>query len=373
MDYAYNSSSDSKYKEGISIQKSVVIDGKGFTLDSTNQAKLFDVKSNGNLTLKNIVLINNNPVTASGIKNAGNLTFDNVTFTTQKQSTGGTFNAAIVNEGTFTIINSNFKDSFINSTGSIFYVYGLLIKNSGNLSIENTNFTNNGIFARASTVQIQGGLIYNSRNLSLNRVTMNNSYIRVNATISGFFGFILGISDSSNISVNSSHFENSLVANDAKTNNAMTNVLRITNGDATVLNSRFINNSGSLNGGAIGNYAESAMLVENCLFESNSVTIQGGAIFAQSNVTSKNNTFRNNFAGRNGGAIYIYGFYDAGNPDLGNFISANDLFEYNWVESSPDAYGEASILSWGGAICSKAGNLTITNDTFYRNKALMGD
>lgn len=372
--YAYNSSSDSKLKNGISINKNVVIDGKGFTINSADEAKLFYVNKKGSLTLKNMVLLNYNPTTASGITNLGKLIFDNVTFTTQKQVAAGTLNAAIVNEGEFKVKNTNFENSILNCSGNgLLYVYGLLIKNSGNLALENTNFSNNGILAKATTVQIQGGLIYNSGLLSLNNVSLVGSYSRVKASVSTVFGFIVGSSDKSNITVNNSNFENNTIVNDANTNSAMTNVIRITNGDLEVYNSKFVNNTGSLNGGAIGYYSQNVMIIENNLFDSNSVTIQGGAIFTQGNLRSNNNTFRNNFAGRNGGAIYVYGYYDTKNPDLGNVVSTNDVFEYNWVESSPDAYGQASILSWGGAICSKAGNLSLTNDTFYRNKAAMGD
>ena len=373
-DYTYNSSTDSRLNGGIPIKKSVVIDGKGHTINSTAEAKLFDINSFGDLTLKNIILLNYNPESCSGINNGGKLTFDNVTFITQKEVSGSTLNAAIVNTGDFTVINSNFKDSLINCTGnSLIYVYGLLIRNSGNLILENTNITNCGIVARTSTVQIHGGLIYNSRNLFLNKVNMSGSFIKVKASASTIFGYILGISNNSNVLVNNSFFENNIIINNATTNSAMTNVLRIANGNLNVYNSHFINNTGSLDAGAIGYYAQNEMIVENSLFESNAATIQGGAIFTSGNMKSNNNTFRNNFAGRNGGAIYIYGYYDTGNPDLGNFISTNDLYEYNWVESSPDAYGQASILSWGGAICSKAGNVYLENDTFYRNKALMGD
>lgn len=373
-DYSYNSNTDFKLKEGIQIKKTVVIDGKGFAINSTDEAKLFDVNSKGDLTLKNIVLLNYNPTSASAINNIGKLTFDNVTFTTQKEVSAGNIQAAIINDGTFNVKNSNFANSIINCSGNgILYVYGLLIKNSKNLKIENTNITNNGILAKASTVQIQGGMIYNSGKLSLDNVNMSNSFSNVKASISMVFGFILGTNDNSDISVKNSHFENNTIVNDAKTNSAMTNVIRVANGNLNVYNSKFINNTGSLDGGAIGYYAQNEMIVENSLFDSNSVTIQGGAIFVSGNFKSNNNTFRNNFAGRNGGAIYVYGYYDTGNPDLGNLISTNDFYEYNWVESSPDAYGQASILSWGGAICSKAGNVYLENDTFYRNKALMGD
>ena len=372
--YEINSSLDSSLKDGILINKKVVIDGKGFSINTTSDARLFNIGPQGDMTLKNVVLLNYNPQSASAITNGGKLMFDNVTFTTQKQVAAGNLNAAIVNSGELIVNNSNFVDSLINCSGNgLLYVYGLLIRNSGTLMIENTNIANNGIVARASTVQIHGGIIYNSGRMSFNKVNMTGSFIHVKSSVSTVFGFVLGESNNSDISIFSSNFEDNEIINDATTNSAMTNVLRASNGDLEVYNSRFINNTGSLNGGAIGYYSQKELIIENNLFDSNSATIQGGAIFLSGNLKSNNNTFRNNFAGRNGGAMYVYGYYDTKNPELGNVVSTNDLFEYNWVESSPDAYGQASILSWGGAICSKAGNLTLYNDTFYKNKALMGD
>lgn len=372
--YEFNFSLDSSLKDGIPINKNIIIDGKGFSINTTSDAKLFNIGQEGDVTLRNIVLLNYNPQSASAIINGGKLMFDNVTFTTQKQVAAGNLNAAIVNNGELIVNNSNFADSIINCSGNgLLYVYGLLIRNSGILMIENTNISNNGIAAKASTVQIHGGIIYNSGRMSFNNVNMTGSFIHVKSSVSTVFGFILGESNNSDISIYGSNFENNEIINDATTNSAMTNVLRASNGDLEVYNSRFINNTGSLNGGAIGYYSQNEMIIENNLFDSNSATIQGGAIFISGNLKSNNNTFRNNFAGRNGGAMYVYGYYDTKNPEVGNVISTNDLFEYNWVESSPDAYGQASILSWGGAICSKAGNITLYNDTFYKNKALMGD
>ncbi len=371
--YTYSEKSDSKLKQGIVIKKDIIIDGKGFSINSED-ARLFDVDSEGSLTLKNIILLNYNPKSNSAIKNLGKLTFDNVTFTTQKQVSGGSLDAAIVNQGNFTIKNSNFKNSLIEGTGTFLYVYALLIKNSGNLIIENTNITDNRLLIKATTVQIHGGMIYNRGKLFLNHVNMSNSLSNVTSRgSSSVFGFILGSTIESEIMINDSCFENNTIINDVRSNSALTNVIRVTNGTLNVHGSKFIRNTGSLNAGAIGFLSQTECIVENSLFDSNSVTIQGGAIFTQGNFKSNNNTFRNNFAGRNGGAIYIYGYYDAENPNLGNFISTNDLFEYNSVQSSPDENGQASILSWGGAICSKAGNLNFENGTFYRNKALMGD
>ena len=55
-DYFYNTS-DSDFKKGIEINKSLTIDGKGHTIDGKNQASIFNITGN-NVTIKNVILIN---------------------------------------------------------------------------------------------------------------------------------------------------------------------------------------------------------------------------------------------------------------------------------------------------------------------------
>ena len=55
-DYVYQSS-DSALQTGIPINKNVIINGNGYTINSTNLARLFTVAANCNLTLRNVTLI----------------------------------------------------------------------------------------------------------------------------------------------------------------------------------------------------------------------------------------------------------------------------------------------------------------------------
>ena len=58
-DYIYNSTTDSKFKNGVAIKKDVTINGNGHTLDGNNLARIFTTESE-NIILKNINFINGN-------------------------------------------------------------------------------------------------------------------------------------------------------------------------------------------------------------------------------------------------------------------------------------------------------------------------
>ena len=62
-DYKYTSS-DSSYKEGIIIDKSIVINGNGHTINGNNQARIFNVRAE--VVLNNIYFVNGNANDAGG-------------------------------------------------------------------------------------------------------------------------------------------------------------------------------------------------------------------------------------------------------------------------------------------------------------------
>lgn len=52
QDYKYNSGSDSAYKNGITISKTMTIDGNGHTIDGSSTATIFNVAAD-NVIIKN--------------------------------------------------------------------------------------------------------------------------------------------------------------------------------------------------------------------------------------------------------------------------------------------------------------------------------
>ena len=104
-DYTYNDSKDISFKNGIEINRNLIIDGQGNTINGNHMARIFKVIESS-LTIKNINLINgyaddDDEIIPSGVGGAiyndyGNLTIINSTFN----------NNNLIKNEIFTIINS---------------------------------------------------------------------------------------------------------------------------------------------------------------------------------------------------------------------------------------------------------------------------
>ena len=115
--YKY-SDGDDDFVHGIVINRGVIIDGNGFTLDGSNSARMFDVETNSEVIIKNINFIN------------GYATGENIAY---------------------------FKDG-----GAIYS------SNSANSKVINCNFTNN-------IAEYDGGAIYGGRGTAINCTFINNT------------------------------------------------------------------------------------------------------------------------------------------------------------------------------------------------------
>ena len=358
-DYIYNSSSDNDYKDGIAIDKNVVINGHGFKINSTNESRLFDVKTNGNLTLNDLVLLSdygNTKKIEASFKNAGTVILNNVTFiTTQTKLDEESFlSASFYNSGVLNIFDSKFVNSTITTNRQ---TYLGLICNIGTLNIENTVFDNNKLIESsryASTISATN-LICNEQRLTLNHVNVTNNYMKTPGTI---LGLIRGVeSSSSEITINNSLFKNNKV--DATDNNVQGTVIWTKAGTLNIYNSQFINTTGAASAGVI--YSLIPNIFINNTFEKNIVADRGngGAIYTQGVSTFINNRFEDNSA-YNGGAIYC-------TEDLQS--STSNLFKGN-------VFINNKASNQGGAIYS-AGNMgskicPIEDNVFINNEAGMG-
>ena len=358
-DYIYNSSSDNDYNDGIAIDKTVVINGHGFKINSTNESRLFDVKTNGNLTLNDLVLLSdygNTKKIEASFKNAGTVTLNNVTFiTTQTKIDEGSFlSASFYNSGVLNIFDSKFVNSTVTTNRQ---TYLGLICNLGTLNIENTIFDNNKLIESsryASTISATN-LICNEKRLTLNQVNVTNNYMKTPGTI---LGLIRGVeSSSSEITINNSLFKNNKA--DATDNNVQGTVIWTKAGTLNIYNSQFINTTGAASAGVI--YSLIPNIFINNTFEKNIVADRGngGAIYAQGVSTFINNRFEDNSA-YNGGAIYC-------TEDLQS--STSNLFKGN-------VFINNKASNQGGAIYS-AGNIgsktcPIEDNVFINNEAGMG-
>ena len=355
-DYIYTNTSDDSYKNGIIIDKTVVINGHGFKINSTNESKLFDVKQNGNLVLNDLILLsdygNTNRLDGS-FKNAGTVTLNNVTFiTTQTKidKKDSLLSSSFYNTGELTIKDSKFVNSTVSTNRQTYFG---LIYNNGILNIENTLFDNNRLLESTPYDKTYAtNLISNEKELFLRQVNVTNNYMKTYKTI---YGMIRSIeSTPSNIIINNSFFKNNHVLGD-KTNVVGT-IVWTNSGTLTILNSKFINTTGATGAGTI--YSTIPNIFINNTFEKSIVSDsgKGGAIYSQGTSTFINNTFIDNSA-YEGGAIYC-------TEDLQT--STSNLFKGNVFINNKAANQGGAIYS-GGSMGTET--YPIEDNVFINNEA----
>ena len=144
------------------------------------------------------------------------------------------------------------------------------------------------------------------------------------------------------------------------------------------------------NGAVIGVFTNSAVTIDNCVFNNNSTIGNGGAIFASVGTISITNTlFETNSAAVKGGALYTTN---------ANFTITGSTFYANATTNSSGQTGGSVLYVAGatstnsitnctffentvgslnnqdyGAIRTDNGNTTVTNSLFYDNKTNNGD
>lgn len=285
--YKYNPNSDSDFKNGIPISRSLVLEGNGFTIDGNNEARIFQVSSYVNF--KNIVFVNGYADTGAAIK-GDSYAVSNCKFVdNHATSNGGAMYGGYATDSTF---ESNTADE---NGGAVF---------SGN--VENCYFSDN-------YAKMEGGAIYNV-------YTQKSTFINNRADMYG--------GAMSRSSVSGSTFTNNYAklmggalynayASDCTFNqNKAENGGSIAGSSASADTCTFINNSAD-NGGAgyQGNVYNSifrynsakqggAMFAGenavNCIFEYNTATVYGGALM-QTYATNCNFSYNN---APDGGAMY---------------------------------------------------------------------
>lgn len=384
-DYIYNSSTDSEFKNGIVINRTITIDGAGHIIDGNYSVRIFNV-TNGTLTLKNIKLINGNATYGGAIYNNGTLNVINVTFTNNNASANGgaIFGSSKVN---MTIADSTFINNTANGTG------GAVCNSIGNITITNSIFTEN-------SVNYHGGAIYSNHNVTVINTTFNknkagrfggaissNSMITtINSTFTNNTagkqgGAIESTEDS--FAINSNFTQNSAVLGGAisSENGKVTitgsnfNQNNATSGGAVFCNETIANNSNfTQNTAEIGGAIFTINLTAtNSNFNQNNVTTIGGAIFSVfANINGS--TFTENNAERRGGAVYstyatisnsIFDKNNAKEYDGGAIYIDNRTLEVvNSIFTNNTAGNQ------GGAIYSA--NTTIENSNFTQNNATSG-
>ena len=386
--YTY-SSGDEAFVGGINISKSITIDGKGHTLDASNNASIFKISGNSHVVLINITFINANGTAGGAIKldststleiigcnfinntasNSGAAIYlsDSSSTTSSLKITDSTFinntasfgGAIYLNESathTSTIENSSFIDCYSSGDGGAAYI------SASNVTFRNVLFENNIAGDDGGALYWQGsnGTIYNitcinNRGISIDKEGGDTSSTRGGSVI------ITG----SNIKVSSSRFINSSAYMDESKDYSKVDggALFVTGNDVTIDDVEFINCTSTNNGGAlyvIGNRTH--------IYNSNFTDCtgrDGGALYVNgTGCTLYNSTFAGNIANDDGGAIYWNG---------------NDGYIYNITCTNNKGVSgydplEAKYSSTrGGTICLTGSNVILTASSFSISSAYMDE
>ena len=147
-DYGY-ADDDSGYKEGITIDKSIVINGNGYTINGNNQARIFKIDAS-DVVLNNINFVNCSADNGGAIFwSSDNGTLSNCNFMNCSADTfGGT---TYFSSDNGTISNCNFMNCSADDGGAIYW-------SSDNGTLSNCNFMN-------CSADDFGGAIYWSGNI----------------------------------------------------------------------------------------------------------------------------------------------------------------------------------------------------------------
>ena len=366
-DIAMTDDGSAGFVNGVAINKDIVIDGKGHTIDAKNLGRIFSIGEGFTVTLTNATLINGRAVEGGAIYNDGSLTLSDVKLS---DNAADSYGGAVFNNGELVVSDSVFDSNDVLNRGSASVDYGgAAIYNwyDGVLTVSGSNFTNNiknykngdrlvGAVATIGDATISdscfvnnagrwGGAISASGYLiagdDVNTLTVSGSTFKENGGLYGAGIFVAGsdftVSDcvfdkntafgKGNMTPNNN---NGAAIEVTDTNKAIAGIItgsKFTNnkaqyggaidiceGNIKITDSIFVNNSADVEGGAIdintvnGNPEVS---ISGSKFINNSASY-GGAIVNVKDLTVRNTEFVNNTPN----AIFNYvGF--GGNLDLG--------------------------------------------------------
>ncbi|AWX31809.1 C1 family peptidase [Methanosphaera sp. BMS] len=210
MDYEYDGASI----DGVYINKSITIDGHGYTLNGKDSGAIMDI-------------------------NAGTIVLKNIIFTNARidRDIDGDVGAAIFNDADLTVINCTFTNNYAGNLGGAIYSGGTLV-------VLDSTFTNNSA-KYAGAIRNFGGT------LSISNSTFSENTAAIGGAVNNQEG---------DCYIRNSTFEN----NTSMIGGAVYN--------ANCINSTFTQNSASIGGGALADCD-----AINCTFINNSALV-GGAM-----------------------------------------------------------------------------------------------
>ena len=384
---------------GVAINKDIVIDGKGHTIDAKNLGRIFSIGEGFAVTLTNATLTNGKADNGGAIYNFGNLDLVHVNFVNNTAKYGGAImNYAyglVLDDSTFTnntakiggaiynsadcfvVGNSTFANNTAEDAGAVYnegdnsvvgnstFVnntatsIGGAIINNGKLVVDNSAFEDNA-------ANYYGGAIFNWDDLQVTNSAFDGNDILVRNIRAmdnvDHGGAAIYNWKNGKLDISKSNFTNNI--KNYKNGNLLVGAVA-TIGDATISDSYFVNNSGRWGGalsvmGGESSSATNFIDIDGTKFVNNSA-LYGGAMFVWgSNYSISNSIFDNNSAfgkgnmtpnNNNGGALVV----TQGNiPISGTIINSN--FTNNKAQ-------------YGGAAWINEGTIDISNSNFINNTA----
>ena len=361
---------------GVAINKDIVIDGKGHTIDAKNLGRIFSIGEGFTVTLTNATLINGKADKGGAIYNDGSLTLSDVKLS---DNAADSYGGAVFNNGELVVSDSVFDSNDIVNRGSASVDYGgAAIYNwyDGVLTVSGSDFTNNiknykngdrlvGAVATIGDATISdscfvnnagrwGGAISASGYLiagdDVNTLTVSGSTFKENGGLYGAGIFVAG----SDFTVSDCVFDKNTAfgKGDMTPNNNNGAAIEVTDTNKAIAGiitgSNFTNNKAQY-GGAI-DICEGNIKITDSIFVNNSADVEGGAIDINTvngnpKVSISGSKFINNSASY-GGAI----------------VNVKDLTVRNteFVNNTPDAI--FNYVGFGGNL-----DLGIENFTDLQN------
>ena len=279
--------SDTSEDGDLDISTDMEFVGSPSSIDGQNLSRIMDIRSDANVTLRDVTLQNAYYQYNGGalVVNGGSLTLKSVTF--DSNNGGGLGGAIYAAEDAVVDIDDSL---FTNNNGGS----GAAIYTSDNITIRNTVFRSNNANHRGGAVYVAGS----TSKLVLENVTLDQNTSATSAGALLFLGRQLII--------------DGLIATANEAAGGDGGVLLVTGTSQAktieIINTLFKDNLAE-DGGAIsfGGSSDTIDMRHNS-FVSNTATGAGGAIYLTGGETDlTNNTFSDNQAGSRGGAIYLYG------------------------------------------------------------------
>ena len=365
------------FTNGITINKDIVIDGKGHTIDAKNLGRIFSIGEGFAVTLTNATLINGKADKGGAIYNDGSLTLSDVKLS---DNAADGYGGAVFNNGELVVSDSVFDSNDVLNRGSASVDYGgAAIYNwkEGTLKVTNSNFTNNiknykngdnlvGAITTIGNATVSGSNFVNNSGRwggaisatgaelrkNSSTLTVSNTIFKDNSALYAGAVYIWG----SNYNIADCVFDNNTAFG---------------KGNMTPNN----NNGGALVVSQVSRFNEPITgTISGSKFTNNKAQYGGAAYFNKGFVTITDSVFENNIATAEGGAV---GFSHASVKDLvvsinnSSFVGnkapvAGAIFTNVDSKITNSNFINNSAAKIGGAICN-VNDLTVENSKFVNN------